>query len=62
MRTERILSPNFFLDTPGWIAKMNTWALPNFNAHVFFLLSPNLRLSHSDRDTNRASKSSWGAS
>jgi hypothetical protein len=33
------MSPNFFLDTPGCGAKMNTPAFREFNAGVFVLRS-----------------------
>jgi len=40
-------SPNFFLDTPGRVAKMNTPTLRKFNVGVFFFKAANLRQSQS---------------
>jgi hypothetical protein len=40
-----LLSPDFFLDTTGRVAKMNAPALQDFNAGAFAFRSPNLRLS-----------------
>ena len=46
-----MLSPNFILDTPGRVAKMNTPALQDFNAGVFFFRATNLRHSQTPNET-----------
>ena len=42
-----LLSPNFFLDTPGCVAKISTSALQDFNADVVVFGSPNSLLKNS---------------
>ena len=48
-----LLSPNFFLDMSGCVAKMSISALREFNADMFIFIIPNLHLSHSDGKANR---------
>ena len=43
-----LLSPDFFLDTSGCVAKMSISALSGLNADMLISKSPNLRVSHSD--------------
>jgi hypothetical protein len=46
--------PNFFLDISDRAAKMNTPALPDVNAGVFFFGALILRLSRPDGNAQRA--------
>ena len=49
-----LVSPDFFLDTCGCVAKISTSALLDFNADVLILRAPNLQLSFFDGNASRA--------